>query len=209
MAVTVEPSPAPLPDRLYRLTVGQYRVMVNVGVLHEDDPVELVDGLLIDKGRRSPRHTLVTHVLLRDFARRPLAGFHPAKGDPVEIPPDSVPEPDFAIVRGDPHDYATHHPGPADVPLVVEVADSSLAFDRGTKLRLYARAGLATYWIVNLVEGVVEVHTNPTGPAEPEPTYRRREVVGRDGTLTLDLGGAGPVRLAASDILPRIPTGQD
>jgi Uma2 family endonuclease len=98
----------------------------------------------------------------------------------------SEPEPDFAVTRGGEGEYDHRKPGPADVGLLVEVADSSLDRDRTDKARIYAGVGVPVYWIVNLVDRRVEVLTDPTGPA-PDPHYRT--------TRRFDPGTAIPVEL--------------
>jgi Uma2 family endonuclease len=111
---------------------------------------------------------------------------------------DSQPEPDLAVARGQARDYLDRHPGPADVPLVIEVADSSLARDRGLKARVYARAGIPNYWIVNLVDRHVEVYSEPTDQA----TYARIETIGPDGAIRLVIDDAEVGPIAARDLLP-------
>ena len=96
-------------------------------------------------------------------------------------------------------DYARHHPRPADVPLVVEIAGSSLAHDRRTKARLYATAGIPTCWILNLLDNVVEVHTHPATVAR---RYDRLETVQPDGLLQLDCGAAGTLQVPVATFLP-------
>src|SRR4051794_17419762 len=90
---------------------------------------------------------------------------------------DSEPEPDIMAVRAEAAEREDRHPEPSEVALVVEVAESSLRRDRGTKKRLYARAGIVVYWIVNLAERQIEVYTEPTGPVK-KPEYRRRQDYG-------------------------------
>jgi Uma2 family endonuclease len=98
---------------------------------------------------------------VRELLREMLpAGWHVRSQQPVTLTA-SEPEPDAAVVQGHRHDYNARHPGAAEVGLVVEVADSSLATDRGLKARLYAEAGIEIYWIVNLVDRCIEVHTSP------------------------------------------------
>ncbi len=97
-------------------------------------------------------------------------GFVPSGWDlreekPVRIPDFDEPEPDLAVVSGTRDDYADHHPGPGDIGLLVEVAESSLAWDRGAKLAAFARAGVSVYWIVNLIDRQVEVTLIPSQAA--------------------------------------------
>src|SRR5712692_850208 len=154
MSVTAQPiSPAlppsdALPDApIYRLSVAQYHAMGEHGILGEDDPVELLEGLLVRKMTKYRPHTLTTGLVRR--ALEPITTV------------ESEPEPDAMVVRGEPRDLRDRQPGPEEVVLVVEVADSTLATDRGTKKRVYARAGILVYWIANLVEGRFEVYTEP------------------------------------------------
>ena len=153
------------------ISVQQYHAMISAGILHEGAPVELIDGLMVQKDRRDAtgavnmvgtRHATSVKRLSRGLDGL-LAGqsWHSQSQQPVTINGMSEPEPDAAVVRGQPDDYAQHHPGPAEVPLVIEVADSSLGYDRTTKQRLYSTAGIPTYWIVNLQEDVIEVYETP------------------------------------------------
>lgn len=119
---------------------------------------------------------------------------------PLSLDPDSEPEPDAAVVRGAPRDYVDTHPTTA--LLVVEVADTPLDLDRGKKAGLYAKAGIPEYWIVNLVEPVLEVHRDPApvpgGPSEAAYRLVRRHAPSE--AVTLSTPGAGPVPVA--DLLP-------
>jgi Uma2 family endonuclease len=83
--------------------------------------------------------------------------------DPISLPNHSEPEPDIAIVRLRSDDYVDSHPAPADIILVIEVADSSIKFDRETKAPLYAAAGISEYWIVNLIDNRLEIYRQPEG----------------------------------------------
>lgn len=142
----------PLP--LHRLDVETYSRMVDSGAL-EGEPVELLEGWLVDVSPQSPDHAAVITRLTRHLAR---AQAWLQVQLPLEIPPNSVPEPDLALVEG-------RSPGrhPHTALLVVEVAVSSHAIDRGLKARLYALAGVPTYWLIDVPGEIVEVRTEP-GP---------------------------------------------
>ncbi|HZF40717.1 MAG TPA: Uma2 family endonuclease, partial [Blastocatellia bacterium] len=114
---------------------------------------------------------------------------------------DSEPEPDVAVIRGAPRDYLERHPGPDDVALVIEVSDTTLRRDRGLKKRIYARAGIQVYWIINLLENQIEVYTEPAGEAE-ESDYQRRQDCFPDDEIPVVIEGREVGRLAARDILP-------
>jgi Uma2 family endonuclease len=150
-----DPSHVPTP----RLTRLEYEALIERGVLGEDDPVELLGGRLVFREPRGSRHAAaclrIRIALDRAFGR----GYHVRPQVPIALADDSEPEPDIAVVRGRIEDYLDAHPtSPA---LVVEVADSSLAWDRNRKGSLYARAGVEDYWIVNLVGAVLEVYRDP------------------------------------------------
>jgi Uma2 family endonuclease len=159
--LVAQPLPVPEDVRVARLTVEQYHSMIEAGVLESGDPLELLDGLLVPKMTKKTPHITSGKLVSQELLRLLPEGFHLQNQDPITTS-DSEPEPDVAIVRGQPRDYASRKPGPTDVPLVVEIADDSLERDRGTKLRLYARASIAEYWIVNLREQVVEVYREPS-----------------------------------------------
>jgi Uma2 family endonuclease len=186
-------------DRLYRLTVDQYRRMAEVGVLAEGEPVELLEGLLIRKMMKNPPHD--TSLTLTQYA---VADLLPA-GWMVRVQcavttGDSEPEPDVAVVLGPARRYAKTHPRPKDIALVVEVADASLFEDRGRKARLYARARLPVYWIVNLQESKVEVYTDPKGGRSP--AYHQRRDYGTDESVPLVIEGEEIGQIPVKEMLP-------
>jgi Uma2 family endonuclease len=156
------------------------------------------DIILPIKPVKTPPHVIVSEAL-RD-AILPLLppGWRLAIEAPVRIPAFDEPEPDLAIVRGARNDYADHHPRPTDIGLLIEVADTILDRDRGAKLLADGRGGVPTCWIVNLVDGQIEVYTVPT------PTgYRERRVLTSGDEAALILGEAEVARIAVSTILPQ------
>lgn len=156
----VQPVTQHLDLSLAQLSVAQYHAMRDAGILDEDDAVELLEGLLVRKMTKLPPHSVATTLVKDALARVIPSVFHLRAQEPVTTT-DSEPEPDVAVVRGSPRDYLARHPSSSEVALIVEVADDSLKRDRGTKLRLYARAGIPEYWIVNLRARIVEVYRDP------------------------------------------------
>jgi Uma2 family endonuclease len=147
----------PLP--LWRMTRVRYDRLVDVGAFGPEDRVELLDGLLVAREPQGGRHAtavaLVRAALERAFGR----AYHVREEKPIALDERSEPEPDIAVVPGRPREYTSAHPSrPA---LVVEVADTSLALDRLRKGGLYARAGIADYWVLNLIDEVLEVYREP------------------------------------------------
>ena len=113
---------------------------------------------------------------------------------------DSEPDLALALVRDSAREYLKRHPGPGDIALAIEVSDSTLDKDRRLKARIYARAGIPFYWIVNVAEDRVEVHADPSGPAEL-PFYRTRTTVGPEGEVRLIIDGQDVTTIPARDVL--------
>lgn len=193
---------------LLPLTVDQYYRMIRLGILREGEATELIDGMLVRKDRsdrggppmaHGPRHALTIKRLPRVLRPVEELGFHLQSQVPVTLSATQEPEPDLAVVRGLPEDYADRHPGPGDVLVAVEVSDSTLEYDRTTKQRLYATAGIGQYWIVNLVENQVEVYDQPS-PGEGR--YGRRVDHQPGQVVRLRIGEARQVELNVADMVP-------
>lgn len=175
----------------------EYEQLVDLGMF-VGERLELLDGLLVVREPQgSPHAAIVTHigqVLAAAFGPR----WHLRLHSPLALDDDSEPEPDVAVVAGGPRDYIRAHPSTA--VLVVEVADSSLGLDRRLKGGVYARAGLGDYWIVNLGEGVLEVHREPQPTADAGWVYRFVEILRPPGRVTPLAAPATPIPVA--DLLP-------
>ena len=167
--VSVPPAPA---ESLCRLSVEQYHDMARKGILVDGAPIELLEGLLVNKMAVSPSHHRATY-RVQSALREVLPSSHFVASPSSVTLATSEPEPDVAVVRGSSDDYADRHPGPGDVALVVEIADSSLGRDQGFKKTIYAKSSIPVYWIVNLIDRRVEVYSEPTGATE-RPDYRLR-----------------------------------
>jgi Uma2 family endonuclease len=195
----IDPPTVPT-EVIYRLTVEQYRAMSEAGILTKDDPVELLEGLLVAKYRKTPRHVTTARSTRDEFEKRVSADWLVESQGPFDSE-TSEPEPDVAVVRGPLDRYRQRHPVSQEVALAVEIADLSLLRDRGIKKRAYAAATIPSYWIVNLVDSQVEVYTDPTGPAS-QPDYRQRQDYGPTDVVPLVLDGMEVARIPVSDLLP-------
>jgi Uma2 family endonuclease len=209
MSITVQPMPAAAPPApgpaipdvpIYRLTVKQYEAMAEAGILTEDDPIEFLEGWLVEKMTKNPPHLVATALLLNLINRLLPAGWFLTVQDPIATL-HGRPEPDLAVIRGEPRDYLGRRPTAKDIAFVVEVADTSLDQDRGLKKRAYAEVGIVLYWIVNLIDRRIEVYTDPTGPAE-EPGYRQRRDIGPADEIPVVLDGNEIGRLPVRELLP-------
>jgi Uma2 family endonuclease len=189
------------PVTVRRFTVDEYHQMIRAGILGEDDNVELLEGWIVPKMPRNPTHdALIAWVHNRVMTPRLREGWY-CRGQSAITTPDSEPEPDLALIRGSERDYLRRHPGPADMALAVEVADSSLGRDRSIKARTYAAAGVPLYWIINLVDDQIEVYTQPTGP-DPDPVYRMRQDYKRNDQVPLVVEGIELGPIPGLDLLP-------
>ncbi|MEI8376402.1 MAG: Uma2 family endonuclease [Planctomycetota bacterium] len=187
-------------ESLWRVSVEKYHQMILQGILSNDDPVELLEGLLVAKMTILPSHRFSTRRIRIALEHVVPQGWYVESPAPVTLAA-SEPEPDVAVVRGSDHEYIDRHPGPADVVLVVEVSGSSLRRDQGLKKAIYAKAGIPVYWIVNLIDRCVEVYTDPTGPAA-QPDYRARYDAGEADQIPVVIEGREVARIAVREVLP-------
>jgi Uma2 family endonuclease len=198
MATATLPPPVP-GTRLHLFTVADYHRMQVTGIIAASDRVELIRGVLVEKPVMNPPHAASQRRLVR-FLPAVAGDAHAVQFQlPITLA-DSEPEPDAAFVAVRDDDYGDGHPRAKDVSLVIEIADSTLAQDRGSQLELYAENKIAVYWIVNLVDGVVEVYTQPKGGKMP--TYRTRTDYAAGESVPVVLGGKTVGQLPVSDILP-------
>lgn len=144
-----------------RFDVGDYYRMAETGILHPDERIELIDGEIVRMSPMGSRHAGCVHRLNNFFARVLGEAVIVACQCPLRLSDFSEPEPDIALLRPRADFYSTSHPAPADVLLLVEVADTSSGFDREIKLPLYAAAGIEEVWIVDLAAGNVRAARRP------------------------------------------------
>jgi Uma2 family endonuclease len=145
-----------------RFTADEYHWMARVGILGPDDRVELLDGQIIEMPPIGPDHA-ATVTDCDDHFRRLFGDLVQVRvQNPIRLDKFGEPQPDVVLVRPRTDSYRSAHPTPEDVLLVVEVADTTLADDRRVKLPLYAQAGIAETWLVDLQHGVVHVHREPS-----------------------------------------------
>jgi hypothetical protein len=158
----------------HRFTVDDYEEMIKRGILTENDRVELIRGEILEKMAIGNAHAAGVKRLNRLFSNR--VGDRAIVGvqDPILLT-DSEPEPDVTLLQPRDDFYATVTPRPADVLLLVEVSDSTLADDQNIKRPLYAQARIGEYWIVNLVDDCLEVYRQP----QPDGTYRDVQILRR------------------------------
>jgi Uma2 family endonuclease len=163
MGEILEPQQAPT---RHRLDVGAYYKMAEAGILTQNDRVELIGGEIFDMVPIGSAHAGTTNRFNRLFARAAADGLALVSvQSPLRLDAYNEPEPDVMLLKPREDDYQGRHPGAADVLLLVEVAESSLSHDRGTKLALYAKFGVPEVWIVDLRGAAIEVYRGPAGDA--------------------------------------------
>jgi Uma2 family endonuclease len=155
-------------------TAAQYRRMVEVGVLGEDDRVELIQGEIIEMAPVGAHHAAAVKALARLFHQQTGDRCVVSVQDPIRLSDRSEPQPDVALLTWRDDLYRAQLPIPPDVLLVVEVADTSAATDREVKLPGYGQAGIPEAWLVDLTTGVVEAHSHPSAGGYTESVVYRR-----------------------------------
>ena len=170
-----------------RISVPQYHKMLREGILTANDSIELLEGLLVYKMSINPPHWIVSESLREYLLSLKIPGCF-IHGQSPFTTKDSEPEPDVAIVHGTRRKFAKGNPKPVDMALVVEVSDSSLRMDRGLKKRIYARAKVPLYWIVNLVDLRIEEYSDPSG-TKKTPDYGNCRIYGPKEKIKVFVAG--------------------
>ncbi|MEG4441104.1 Uma2 family endonuclease [Microcoleus sp. AT9_B5] len=160
-------------------TVKEYHKLGEIGIFNPEERLELIEGNIIKISAKGTLHAAATRrtaTLLHNLVGNQAAVY---TQDPIALDDNSEPEPDIAVVRIDPFDYATHHPTPSEVYLIIEVADSSLTFDREIKAKIYARSGIADYWVLNVGDRQLHVFREPA-----EDGYQSEVILGETASIS-------------------------
>jgi Uma2 family endonuclease len=188
----------PIPTK--RWARVEYERLVDRAVFQPGDRVELVGGQLVVREPQGSLHAVAVR-LAEDVMRATFGSGWEVRGQmPVALDDESEPEPAPAVCAGSPRDYLAGHP--SRPVLLVEVAEASLAFDREHKGSLYARAHVPDYWIVNLVDHVLEVHRDPTPSANAPYGWRFSTLLRLGATETVSPLAAPQARIPVADLLP-------
>ncbi|MBW4561587.1 MAG: Uma2 family endonuclease [Mojavia pulchra JT2-VF2] len=168
-----------------RFTLDEYHRLTELGFFHEDDHIELINGEIIQMVSKGRPHETCLRRLWKELPK--LVGDRATLQSqaPVTLPPNSEPEPDFAILQNRSDDYLSAHPAPTDVLLVVEVSDSSLDYDQVVKIPLYAKAGISHYWIFNLFDNHLECYSEPYQDSLGKSGYANKRIILPDQIISL------------------------
>ena len=182
--------------RLKRFTIPEYERLIGIGGIPETDPVELLDGWVVQKMPHNAPHDSSVSRLNRRLGRVLGEKWIVRIQSSVRLD-HSIPEPDLAVVFGPEDRFDVDRPGPGEIELVVEVSAASLAHDRGFKHSLYARNGIPVYWVVNLIDRQIEVYTKPKGNK-----YAKRTDYKPGDDVPVTVAGKKRGTVAVSDVIP-------
>jgi Uma2 family endonuclease len=197
--------PLPAPDAVYRLTIEQFDRMVRDGTLDEDEPVELLNGVLVTKMPNNPPHRVATRKTVRALERVLPAGWIVQKEESLVMPPANKWEPDVAVVRSELEFDSARDATAADCCIVVEIAETNLARARSEELPAYAAAGIPVYWIVDLSGGATPGSAMVEVCSEPDQAtgrYRSRVDVPPGDDVSVVIDGREVGRIGVADLLP-------
>ena len=192
------------PARIHRIWLNQYHQMIATGVLQEDDPIELIDGCLVTKMPRDPAHDWTLNQLAKKLEKE-FGDAGVVRVQSAITAEHSEPEPDIAVVRP-PDDYQERHPSGEDALLVVEIANSSLDFDRSVKADVYSYAGVREYWIINLIDRQIEIHRLPRS-GKPGGFHERRTYLAHE-EIELTLGKKSLAKWMVASLLLKAKSGR-
>lgn len=181
-----------------RLTVQEYRQLDAEGFFNPHDRTELIDGEIIFMSPIGRRHAAAVTRLTNKLARRARGRFEVSPQNPVELSEHSEPQPDLSLIRPEEERGIDTMPLTGDAFLIIEVSDSTLYFDRGRKLRVYAEAGAREVWIVNLRDNTVEVFRDPDPAAG---RYRDHRIASRGEEIAIQ--SFPDVAFPVEELLPR------
>lgn len=176
-------------------TVEEYHQMAEAGIFHPEERVELIAGQIIRMSAKGTAHTAAVRRAAKVLRNLLFNQAEVYTQDPIQLNDFSEPEPDVAVVRINPLDYADHHPTPSEVYLIIEVADSSFKYDRQTKGKAYAQSGIADYWVLDVNNRKLHVLREPT-----QEGYQSEVIFSEDATVSpLQFW---ELEIALQDILP-------
>ena len=146
---------------LRRITVEQYDLMIESGVFNEDDQIELLNEVIIEKMPKGTKHSAANERVTRVFSRKLSEKVFIRNQNPIWLDDFSEPEPDIVLAIQKEDEYENSHPTPNEIFLILEIADSTLGYDRNTKGLAYSRAGIGQYLLVNIENNTIEDYRNP------------------------------------------------
>ena len=158
-------------------TIDEYHKLVDLGFFAENDRLELIRGEIVEMAPKRTPHSVCNSILFGELYKMLSEQANIRGQEPITLPSNSEPEPDVVIAKKKDDNYLSAHPTVEDIILVIEISDSTLKYDRETKVSLYAEAGINNYWIINLVDRNLEVYTNPFSSDKNKFGYRNKSII--------------------------------
>lgn len=184
-----------------KFTIAEYHQLVDLGFFTEDEKIELIRGEIINMAPKRTPHSVCNSLLLSQLFRSLHNRANVRGQEPITLPSDSEPEPDVVVAKLKADNYLSAHPVAEDIILAIEIADSTLKYDREIKIPLYAEAGINDYWIFNLVDKCLEVYTKPFSRQNGNFNYQTRNIILADGTI--EIPGFSDVVLELATVFPQ------
>ena len=160
-----------------KFTIEEYHRLVDLGFFTENDRIELIRGEIVEMAPKRTPHSVCNSLLWKQLYNSIAERAEIRVQEPIVLPSNSEPEPDLVIAKQKDDNYLSAHPTATDVILVIEISDSTLKYDRETKLSLYAEARINHYWIANLVDRYLEVYTNPFADNQNNFGYKSKSIL--------------------------------
>lgn len=182
-------------------TVDEYHQLVDLGFFTENDRIELIRGEIVEMAPKRTPHSVCNSLLWKQLYELVGKQAEIRVQEPIILSSNSEPEPDVVIARKKDDNYLAAHPTVEDIILVIEISDSTLKYDRETKLSLYAEAGINNYWIINLVDKHLEAYTNPFSNSKSKLSYRNKNIILSDELIYIP--GFTSLSLELDSILPQ------
>ena len=160
-----------------KFSINEYHQLIDLGFFTENDRIELIRGEIIEMSPKRTPHSVCNSLLWKQLYELVGKQAEIRVQEPIILSSNSEPEPDVVIAKKKTDNYLSGHPTVEDIILAIEISDSTLQYDRETKLPLYAEAGINNYWIVNLVDNRLEVYTNPFDDIQNKFDYRHKSII--------------------------------
>ena len=161
------------------LTVEEYHRMGDTGIISPDEEVELIEGQILEKPMKGTTHSAVNKYLEKLLENCLGDEVLVRVQDPIRLDNYSEPEPDIAVVKPDDFYYASHHPTPPEIYLIVEIADTTLKRDTEFKAKVYAKAGINDYWVLDITNRQLYAFREPTATG-----YQNQQIFSEDATIS-------------------------
>ena len=184
-----------------KFTIAEYHQLVNLGFFTEDEKIELIRGEIINMAPKRTPHSVCNSLLWKKLYQLIGQQAEIRVQEPITLPSYSEPEPDVVVAKLKADNYLSAHPVAEELILVIEIADSTLKYDREVKIPLYAEAGINEYWIFNLVDKCLEVYTKPFSLQNGNFSYQTRNIILADEKI--EIPGFSDVVLELVTVFPQ------